>query len=223
MVAVRQAALVLHRQVEIFEPAHVIRDDAAHRPQTQGELGGPNPPQRRVGRFQHRLEVVHPGAAVMVAAVHQQPDVQAQAVARARRHQPPGDVGGVRAGFQPDPLFQHDVAHRETPDRHPPLQPERFQMDIPRRMHHAAGPAVAEQRNFPRVVVHQRGVGLGEDQPAIQRRPCRRDQQTMIAPGQGAGHGACGVAAQPVRQPPFASFRLRQIAAQRSAAANEIR
>lgn len=159
----------------------------------------------------------------MVAAVHQQPNLQFQVAGGALRRQAVGDVAGVGARLQPDALLQYDIADRETPNRHAPFQMERFEMNVAAWVDYVdTGPTIAEQRNFP-VLVHQGGVGLGEYQPATERRPYRRHQQAVIASGQGAGHGASGVAAQTVRQPPLAPLGLRQIAAQRPATANETR
>jgi len=179
-------------------------------------------PHRGIRCIQRRLKIAHPGSSVMVAAIHQQANPQLQIAANIFRRQPPGDIAGVGARFQPDALFQHDVADREAPNRHPPFQPERFEVYVTGRIDCAAGPAVAEQRDVA-VAVHQSGVGLGEHQPAIQRRMHRRDQQAVITPGQSPGHRAGGVPPQPVRQPPFAPLGLRQIAANRPATADKIR
>ena len=223
VVTVRQTAFVLDRQVVVLEPVAVVHHAAAAHPQPQGEIRGMHPPRRGIGRLQHRLELVHLGFDVMVAAVHQQANLQFQVTGGALRRQSVGDVAGVGARLQPDALLQYEIADREPPNRHPPLQMERFEMNVAAGVDHVdTGPTIAEQRNFP-VPVHQGGVGLGEYQPAAERRPYRRHQQTVITPGQGTGHGAGGVATQTVRQPPLAPFGLRQIAAQRPAAANETR
>ena len=95
-------------------------------------------------------------------------------------------------------------------------------MDVTGRADRAAAPAVGEQRPAP-LAVDELGIGLGPDQPAAERRVDRRDQQSMIAPGQAAGDRAGGIAAAPVGEPPFAALGLLQIAADRPAEADELR
>jgi hypothetical protein len=157
------------------------------RPQPQGKIRRMHPPRRGIGRLQHRLELVHLGFDVMVAAVHQQPNPQLQIAGGAFRRQPVGDIAGVGARLQPDALLQHDIADRETPDRHPPFQMERFEMNVAAGLTVDTGPAIAEQRNFP-VAIHQGGVGLGEHQPAI---------RAVAAPAPSASRDSTGSGCRP--------------------------
>ena len=221
VIAMRQATLTLDGQVEILEPVDAIDDRTANRQQTQAARLGMHQTLRRIRRLQHRLESSHVGALVMIAAIDQQPHAQFQLTVHRTRRQSPRHIGGMRARLQPDALLQHHIADGIAPDRHPPFQPEGFQMHIAMGTDHATGPAIAEQRNLT-PAIHQGGIGLGEHQPAPERRPHRRNQQAVIAPGQRAGHGSRRIAAQAIAQPPLAPFRLHQIAAQGPAAADKM-
>src|SRR5262249_37747494 len=78
----------------------------------------------------------------------------------------------------------------------------------------AALPSIREQR--PGLGAgNQGGVGLGEQQPPPERRADRRDQESVVTPRQAAGDGTAGVAAEAIGEPPFAAFRLDEVAADR--------
>ena len=152
--------------------------------------------------------------AVMVAIVGQQRQPQGQTVRGDIGSGPPqpGRVGGVGAGLHPDARLDPMIADLVRPYRDGVVEVEAADANMTRRRDGAALPAVGEQR--PGMIARDEGrIGLREDQPTPQRRTDRRNQQTVIAPGQAAGDGPAGVAAETVCDPPFAPLGLAEIAA----------
>ena len=147
--------------------------------------------------------------AVVVAVVGEQRDAQRQACS-----------GGCGSGCRPP--GRHRSYPRPAPSRSAPrcggrrlrrsrpegaVEVEAVDANVARRRDVAAAPAIGEQRPG-RTAVDQGCIGLGEDEPAAERRIDRRDQQPMIAPRQAAGDGAGRIAAAAVGEPPFAALGL---------------
>ena len=94
-------------------------------------------------------------------------------------------------------------------------------MDVTRRTHPPAAPAVGEPRPAP-LPVDKLRIGLDPNEPAAQRRVYRRNQQSMISPRQAAGDRAGGIAAARVREPPFPALGLMEVSADRPAEADHV-
>ena len=219
VVHIRQAPLGFHGQMEVLHPVPAGQQPAAGGPQVQAEAGSADF-QAAVGGLGIGIERAGLATPVVVPVVDQQAGGEAQGPAH-RLGQAPGHVGGVGAVFHPDALFQADVADGVDPHRHAAFQAEGFDVDVAPGLDGAAGPAV-DVEGVVALAVDQGGVGLGQHQAAAQGRVHRRHQQAVVAAGEGAGHGAGGVGAQAVGQPPFPALGLLQIAADVAAEADEI-
>jgi len=156
----------------------------------------------------------HRHRAMVVAVVGKQRHAQGQRVFRRLRlrQEPPGRIDGMGARLHPDARLDAVFADLEGPNRGRIIEVKAADANVARRRDGAALPPVREQRPGARPRDHGR-IGLGEDQPASERRCDRRDQQSMVAPGQAAGDGAARVAAEAVGDPPFAALCLTEIAA----------
>jgi hypothetical protein len=126
------------------------------------------------------------------------------------------------ARIHPDARLHLVIADLVAPDRDRIVQMKAADPHVSRRRDGAALPPVREQR--PRLgAIGDRGVGFDQDQPTPKRRSDRRDQKSMVAPGQAAGDGPAGITADPVGDPPFAPLRLRKVAADRACEADRTR
>src|SRR5271166_348153 len=213
VVAIRQAALALDRQVEILDPMDAIADIAALREEMNGEPVLEYDVEPCRAPIDPRTELADRCCRVMVAGVDQQPYPELRAFLFVRSaEQPIGEIGRMLALLHPYPRLQGPAADGVAPDRHPALKLERFQMKMADRIDRATGPAVAVERRLA-PAFDQRRVGFREYEAAAERRIDRRNQQPVVAPGQRARHRSGRVTAQPVVQPPLAALRLNQVAA----------
>ncbi|KFB73823.1 MAG: hypothetical protein AW09_000906 [Candidatus Accumulibacter phosphatis] len=217
VVAVGQAALALQRQVEVLAPVVARGDGPTGRFEVEREPVRMANAELPVVRFDQRLEVPRPAAAVVITRIDQQSDLQRELALGGLSGQPTeGDVSGVRPMFHPHALFDRHVADGEAPYRHAALQAERLDMYVSRRRDGSVAPAIGEQRRAL-FAVDQRRIGLGEYEVTPQRWLQRRHQQPVIAACERAGDGTGGVSAAAVGQPPLAALGLIRLAADFSA------
>src|SRR4029077_15779236 len=150
----------------------------------------------------------------VVALIGDERHAQGQRLFRRRRlrQEPPGRIDAMSARLHPDARLDAVVADFVAPNRGRVVEVKTADANVARRGDGAALPSVGEQRPGARTRDHG-CIGFGEDQPAAQRRCDRRDQQSMIAPGQAPGDGTTRGAAEAVGEPPFASLGLSEIAA----------
>ena len=136
------------------------------------------------------------------AKLHRRPQRQPHRFSRQHRV---ANVHRVLAVHHEDPLFDDDVGERETPDRQPGFEPELDQVlttvDGVRAgdLVFVAEPAhrpVREPDALEHVIQHHT--------PPDRRRQ-RGDEQAVIPPRHDAGNRAGGVAAEAIRDQPFAS------------------
>ena len=158
---------------------------------------------------------------MMAAVIYQQIDAQIYGTFHAM-HQTPGDTGRMLVPFHPDALLHDEVTDGKTPDREAAVQPERFKMDKSSWLNRTAAPAIGKQGPAA-LIVMQRGISFGEDEQAFQRGLRRSDKQTVITACQALGNRAASISAQAIRQPPFASAGLFQIATGCATEADSVR
>lgn len=147
---------------------------------------------------------------MMAAVIHQQIDAKIYGTFHGM-HQTPGDTGRMLVPFHPDALLHDEITDGKTPDRDAARQPERFKMYKSPWLNRTAAPTIGKQRPVA-LIVMQRGISLGEDKQALQRGMRRSDKQTVITACQTLGNRAASISAQAIRQPPFTSTGLLQIA-----------
>jgi len=223
IIAVQKTARALDGQIEIFDPLSGRAENTAAGFEGQNEIGLMHPQAGAVG-FQLRVDLRGRSLAVMVAVVDHQTDTQREGAQRRIKagQKAPSDVGRVRIGFEPDPRLDTHESDGKEPDRNAAVEMKRFDVDVTRRADRAAAPAIGEERPAL-LAVDELGIGLRPQKPAAQRRLDRRDQQTVIAPGQASGDRTRRIGAEAVGEPPFPPLGLLQIAADGAAKVDQVR
>ena len=205
-----EAALALAWKIEASVPG--VRD-ARVSAIGQQEQGPGAPVGDHAKPVPHRGDVHAPSVAaghrVVVAVVHEEPQLEPDRTARAEDLI--ANVRRIGARLHPDALLDERVGDRVCPHGRRPVQGEALDRGMAAWLDRAAGPAVSGERERA-PVVRDDLVGLGDEERPPQRRIQGGDEQPVVAARQRAGDGARGVATDAVGAEPFPPLRGREIA-----------
>src|SRR5689334_11531408 len=145
VVPVRQTALALDRQIEVFDPLPRRRDEAATAAQGQRKCRPAHPQASFLGLHQWG-EISGRRLSMVVAVVDHEPNAQRQLslTLLVTGQEPPGDISRIDTRFEPDPSLNSNEPYGKEPDRDAAVETKRFDMDLTGRADRPAAPAVGE-------------------------------------------------------------------------------
>jgi hypothetical protein len=168
MIGRTEAALGLHRKIEIPVPITFGHDRAARRPNGQRKEACVGKQQALVLDGDLGRKGSYRGRAMVIAIVGEQGHAQRQLMLRRLRlwPQPPGGISRVGPRFHPDARLDAMLADLVAPHRNRVVEVKAADADVARGRDRAALPSVREERAG--AFDHGR-IGLGEDQPPSER------------------------------------------------------